>query len=599
MLDGSIKIILILTILIFNSACTLSLDTFGKISPASLTDEQLPKEIEGNFPLGKAPFAAEEIAKICPSTGNRFVALDTLKKKILIYTSEGTIIKEVQLLKNSAFFPTTMGVDSQGIIYVVARDESASPAPSTESVLKFDSNGNSLGTFMEFSRELSGGSLENPGVHQIRFDSADNIYFGMYYFDQVRLYNKTSGNLMKAYGMGSGLGNGEFFGHLESFTVDSGGYIWATDGASQRLQKFKPDGSYDSQILLPQSSQTGDLAVLDDGKILIAEIGGGSTRLLALNSSGATVYSQDGALGGGTAYLPVGNPLTFSVVGNEIFAGHWSDVRVFDRDTGMPLRSFGPTLKQPLAVARDNAGNTYVSEFAGGIKRFDKNGAKDLTFATGTVFYDLHCDSKGTIYAPDAANKKIKKFSTAGDPLGDIPVTGSIYHMDISADDIIYAADLENGLIRKYDTAGNPLGTLAQGKVVAPGGISVTKDGGVVIVDSASAVILGPYRALVKVNADNTVAWELPAGQEGIDMAFGVAINAQDEIFVTDVANNNITRLNPAGQSITTISQPGINFGQLTQPTGITLDDFGNIYVTEFGNSRVQKFNSAGVAKAE
>lgn len=559
MLDGSIKIILILTILIFNSSCTLSLDTFGKISPASLTDEQLPKEIKGNFPLGKAPFAAEEIAKIRPSTGNRFVALDTLKKKILIYTSEGTTIKEVQLLNHSSFYPTTLGVDSQGIIYVVARDEGASPAPSTESVLKFDSNGNSLGTFMEFSRELSGGSLENPGVHQIRFDSADNIYFGMYYFDQVRLYNKTSGNLMKAYGMGSGLGNGEFFGHLESFTVDSGGYIWATDGASQRLQKFKPDGSYDSQILLPQSSQTGDLAVLDDGKILIAEIGGGSTRLLALNSSGATVYSQDGALGGGTAYLPVGNPLTFSVFGNEIFAGHWSDVRVFDRDTGMPLRSFGPTLKQPLAVARDNAGNTYVSEFAGGIKRFDKNGAKDLTFATGTVFYDLHCDSKGTIYAPDAANKKIKKFSTAGDPLG----------------------------------------TLAQGKVAAPVGISVTKDGGVVIVDSASAVILGPYRALVKVNADNTVAWELPAGQEGIDMAFGVAINAQDEIFVTDLANNNITRLNPAGQSITTISQPGISFGQLTQPTGITLDDFGNIYVAEFGNSRVQKFNSAGIAKTE
>lgn len=573
------------------------MDTFHKITQASSAGEDLPKEIKGSFPLGKAPFSIEYMNTLRTSTANRLVALDSSKKKILIYTLQGTIAKEVQLPNVSSYYPTALGVDSQGTIYVAVRDEAIAGSPK-ESVLKFDSNGNAQGTYIEFIPVLVSGILKNPAVTQIHFDSADNIYFGMYSYHQIRLYGKSSGTVIRTFGS-EGAGNGQFFGGLESFTIDASGYLWATDASTQRLQKFKPDGSYDSQISLPHDSSIGNLAILNDGRILFSETENGTNRIIALDGSGAILYSQNGTLGGGTAFLNIAVSIAFSVVGNEIYAGQGENVRVFDRDTGMPLRTFAPTLYRALAVTRDNVGNTFVSEHAGGIKRFDKNGLQDLSFATSTTFYDLHFHKNGIIYAPDGPNKKIKKFSTSGAFLGEISTTASIYHIDISADDIIYASDPDSGLIRRNDLEGNLLSTLGLGKVVAPAGIAVTKDGSVVVCDSTAPTILSPYRALVKINADDSVAWEIFPGQKGIDYAFGVATNKQNEIFVTDLANNNIIKLDSSGNPMTTISESGIELGKLSLPTGITLDDFGNIYVAEFGNHRVQKFNSAGVVQTE
>ena len=71
-----------------------------------------------------------------------------------------------------------------------------------------------------------------------------------------------------------------------------------------------------------------------------------------------------------------------------------------------------------------------------------------------------------------------------------------------------------------------------------------------------------------------------------------VAIDAQGRIFVTDTSNNRVQILDAQGVFIAEWGERGSEPGQFITPTGITLDDVGDVYVSEAGhiNERVQKF---------
>ena len=59
---------------------------------------------------------------------------------------------------------------------------------------------------------------------------------------------------------------------------------------------------------------------------------------------------------------------------------------------------------------------------------------------------------------------------------------------------------------------------------------------------------------------------------------------------MTELGNNRIQKFTADGQFITRWGTEGTGDGQLSGPTGITLDSAGNVYVTELGNNRVQVF---------
>ncbi|GAB3828518.1 NHL repeat-containing protein [Hymenobacter jeollabukensis] len=69
--------------------------------------------------------------------------------------------------------------------------------------------------------------------------------------------------------------------------------------------------------------------------------------------------------------------------------------------------------------------------------------------------------------------------------------------------------------------------------------------------------------------------------------AFGIAVNSQGVIYVTDNYNDAIRKITPDGQVSTLVSFP--------DPTGIALDKQGNLYVGSEGNTRIRKVSPAGV----
>ena len=75
---------------------------------------------------------------------------------------------------------------------------------------------------------------------------------------------------------------------------------------------------------------------------------------------------------------------------------------------------------------------------------------------------------------------------------------------------------------------------------------------------------------------------------------WGVAVNARDEIAVTDSFNHRVQVLKNDGKFLRSLGVKGSKAGELTFPTGIAFHKNGNIFVADTGNERIQIFSGEG-----
>jgi len=78
------------------------------------------------------------------------------------------------------------------------------------------------------------------------------------------------------------------------------------------------------------------------------------------------------------------------------------------------------------------------------------------------------------------------------------------------------------------------------------------------------------------------------------DRPWGVAVNARDEIAVTDYGNNRVQIFCSDGNYLRSFGRQGKNNGEFIHPTGIAFHRNGNIFVVDHDNSRVQIFSGEG-----
>lgn len=593
-------------LLFTTSACTMSLDRFGKIiSPSTGDNDQTPTDtiIKGSFPLGQPAFNLQHKSFLSAAPDNKFVAASLFDHRVYVFSADGKTLKNITLPVASKWPNgeiTSLGVDSTGLIYV-ALVERISGTVVREYIQKYDLNGTSQGVFKEFAQE--GGQF--PSTQKIMFNSADEVYLGLTYFNQVRKYSKANAtNHLAAYGT-YGTNPGEIHS-LDAFTIDSGGNVFVIDSWTDRLQKYLANGSFDAAgsfnwpTQVTPSNNVNDMTILSNGNFLVSQ-SGTNGFLVSFNNTGALSYAINGSVG---ATIFTTSEVAFAEAGNEVYVMNSGSTRVYNKATGLLARKYDPTLINALGIARDTLGNTYVSDTTG-VKRFDSTGFKDLGFGGGALMYDIDMDSQGIIYGADFNTGKIRKFNPDGTSAGQITLTGTAYFLDIVYDkdlqaDVIYQTDSTNGLIRKLTTSGFELGTLGAGNIISPISVAVTSDGGVVVSDKASAAPNAAFQALMKINADNSIAWSIPAGGAGnLTSVFGIAIDSDGSILVADALGSKVVRFSANGAFLATYGQAGANLGDLTSPVDIVIDSGRNFYVSELGNHRVQKFNAAGVVQTE
>ena len=105
-----------------------------------------------------------------------------------------------------------------------------------------------------------------------------------------------------------------------------------------------------------------------------------------------------------------------------------------------------------------------------------------------------------------------------------------------------------------------------------------------------------PFEAQVKTRRFRSV---LSFGQKGesvgvLNVPYGVAVNDQDEIAVTELGNNRVSVFSSDGTHLRSFGRYGQNNGEFQFPSGIAFDSHGNIVVADCANHRVQVFDRNG-----
>ena len=122
----------------------------------------------------------------------------------------------------------------------------------------------------------------------------------------------------------------------------------------------------------------------------------------------------------------------------------------------------------------------------------------------------------------------------------------------------------------------------------------------------------GKYKVTVKVNGKHVynspfsievelfqLSPVLSFGKKGsfvgmFSCPFGVAVNARDEIAVTDWSNHRVQIFNSDGKYLRSFGREGNNVGEFKYSKGITFHKNGNIFVVDQSNHRIQIFSGEG-----
>lgn len=247
----------------------------------------------------------------------------------------------------------------------------------------------------------------------------------------------------------------------------------------------------------------------------------------------------------------------------------------------------------PTAVAVDDTVSPAVLYIA------DEQGGRILKYNAETGARIAAYGSVG--YAPGQFNRP---YGIAIDP--------------VSHD--LYVAERGNGRVQRITSAGVSVLTWgeyrsepnsAQGYFNEPIGVAADADGYVYVVDKSNNRIQ-KFRVVPNGSGgwvvQNHGMWGgLGSGAGQLNRPYGIVLTAAGDLWVAEGDNSRIQRFSNTGAPLQIIGIPGMDPGEFTLPTSVTIDDSGAIYVTETNTDpqnhtaadiqqqRVQRFTAAGV----
>ena len=220
-------------------------------------------------------------------------------------------------------------------------------------------------------------------------------------------------------------------------------------------------------------------------------------------------------------------------------------------------------LQKPRAVAIDRNDNLYIVDMTARIQVFDADG----TYLRGWK-------------TPESKNGRPSGLSI--DRAGRVLVADTHYHRML-----VYSPD---GIAAPSETIG---GVMGQGR----GEFGFVTDA---VQDSKGNYYIAEYGSFDRVQkfssaGDFLLQWGSHGEEPGqFRRPQNMAIDQDDQIWVTDACNHRIQVFDTAGNLVMYWGTEGNAMGQMYYPYDLVLDGQGHIYICEYGNHRVQKFTLAG-----
>lgn len=400
------------------------------------------------------------------------------------------------------------------------------------------------------------------------------------------------------------------------------------------------------------------------GYDLVTGIGSPNFAALATASLPATATAPSIPGTTGNRFTTVGQRATFFVIGNgaapltyqwerqasgtsefsalsnsSTYSGTTTNTLVVSNATvGMTGDSFecvvtngsGSVTSAAATLTVSNVGVSTIAGWPGGSGHVDGTGSAARFGEPGAV----RTDSAGNIYVGDTSNYTIRKITPNGvvttvagiaDTSGstDGPVSTATFNaiggVAVGPDGTLYVADSGNYTIRKISTAGivstlagvagssgDTDGTGSGARLKDPQNLAIDAEGNIYVADGMGNVV---RKIVAATGVVTTLAGNGAAGSAdgtGVGAQFndptGITVDSAGNVYVADYGNDTIRKVTPAGAVTTIAGSTGVtgNSGgtgtaaTFNGPAGVGADGFGNVYVADLGDSTIRKVDPTG-----
>ena len=328
----------------------------------------------------------------------------------------------------------------------------------------------------------------------------------------------------------------------------------------------------------------------------LAACGGGdaSTASPAMGSAAALLADMSTVMSSAslaaTSNGPQNNKPSKKATGLSLIAGNIGGPGSVNA-TGVAARFYNPS-----GIAVDAAGNQYVADTSNStIRKITPAGAVTTLAGTPGVIgsadgtglaaqfrnpQGIAIDTAGNLFVADTGNSIIRKIT----PAGIVTTLAGAPGMNGSADGSGAAAQFSNPYGIAADTAGNLYVADTINQTIRK--ITLT---GVVTTLAGTAGVTG--------SADGT----------GLAAQFrypqGIAADTAGNLYVVDTNNSTIRKITPAGSVTTLAGTPGVSgsadgsgaAAKFSNPSAITSDTTGNLFVADTNNTTIRKITAGGV----
>jgi alpha-tubulin suppressor-like RCC1 family protein/sugar lactone lactonase YvrE len=240
-------------------------------------------------------------------------------------------------------------------------------------------------------------------------------------------------------------------------------------------------------------------------------------------------------------------------------------------------------------------------------------------------------DSSGNLYIADTENHKIRKTTPDGvvttlagsgspgstDGIGAAAKFNNPCGVAVDATGNVYVADTDNHKIRKITPAGvvttlagsdtygySDAGVGTSAKFRQPMGITVDSSGNLYVADTFNHRIrkASPSGQVSTVaGSGNKIDRDGTGTGASFNYPIGIAVTSAGNLFVADSNNHKIRMITPANvvSTFAGTGSRGVNDGtgvgaRFFAPTGLTIDNAGNLYVSEHNNHKIRKISTSG-----